>query len=165
MQGASGLDPEGVDILVAELESRGMDPALRAVIEAQTRTLTPAEVDALIHGIRHRPCPECGRSDQLLNAGVVASAKSFVVVSFYKAPIVVACPSCLKKQSQRALAVTSVLGWWGIPWGPIYSIRSLYHNTRTLSAAKRPDPSEALREYVTTYPGLATAIASAPAEA
>jgi hypothetical protein len=24
--------------------------------------------------------------------------------------------------------LTAVLGWWGIPWGPIYSIGSLYTN-------------------------------------
>ena len=26
--------------------------------------------------------------------------------------------------------LTFVLGWWGIPWGPIYSVGSLYHNLR-----------------------------------
>lgn len=26
--------------------------------------------------------------------------------------------------------ITFVFGWWGIPWGPIYSIGSLYHNLR-----------------------------------
>ena len=26
--------------------------------------------------------------------------------------------------------ITLVFGWWGIPWGPIYSIGSLYHNLR-----------------------------------
>ena len=24
--------------------------------------------------------------------------------------------------------LTLLLGWWGIPWGPIYTISSLYHN-------------------------------------
>ncbi|WP_245840625.1 hypothetical protein [Ohtaekwangia koreensis] len=24
--------------------------------------------------------------------------------------------------------MTFLLGWWGIPWGPIYSIGSLVHN-------------------------------------
>jgi len=24
--------------------------------------------------------------------------------------------------------ITLLLGWWGIPWGPIYSVGSLYHN-------------------------------------
>ncbi len=26
--------------------------------------------------------------------------------------------------------LTLVAGWWGVPWGPIYSISSLYHNMR-----------------------------------
>lgn len=26
--------------------------------------------------------------------------------------------------------ITFIFGWWGIPWGPIYSIGSLYHNLR-----------------------------------
>src|SRR5687768_9480802 len=26
--------------------------------------------------------------------------------------------------------LTLVLGWWGIPWGPIYSIGSLYNNLK-----------------------------------
>ena len=26
--------------------------------------------------------------------------------------------------------LTFVLGWWGIPWGPIYSIGSLYNNLK-----------------------------------
>jgi len=26
--------------------------------------------------------------------------------------------------------LTFFFGWWGIPWGPIYSIGSLYHNLR-----------------------------------
>ena len=24
--------------------------------------------------------------------------------------------------------ISLLLGWWGIPWGPIYTIGSLYHN-------------------------------------
>ena len=26
--------------------------------------------------------------------------------------------------------MTLILGWWGIPWGPIYSISSLYNNLK-----------------------------------
>ena len=26
--------------------------------------------------------------------------------------------------------LTLILGWWGIPWGPIYSVGSLYNNLR-----------------------------------
>lgn len=26
--------------------------------------------------------------------------------------------------------LTLMLGWWGIPWGPIYSIGAIYNNSR-----------------------------------
>lgn len=32
------------------------------------------------------------------------------------------------KYSWQYSLLTFVLGWWGIPWGPIYSIGSLYTN-------------------------------------
>jgi predicted PurR-regulated permease PerM len=32
--------------------------------------------------------------------------------------------------------VTLVFGWWGVPWGPIYTIQSLYKNMR--GGEKRP---------------------------
>ncbi|MBN1151537.1 hypothetical protein JXA84_10010 [candidate division WOR-3 bacterium] len=34
------------------------------------------------------------------------------------------------KYSFKYSLVTWLLGWWGIPWGPIFSIRSLYINNK-----------------------------------
>lgn len=31
------------------------------------------------------------------------------------------------KHSYKHVLVNSTLGWWGIPWGPIYTIGSMYH--------------------------------------
>jgi hypothetical protein len=31
-------------------------------------------------------------------------------------------------QRNRAMTTTALLGWWGIPWGPIYSIGALASN-------------------------------------
>ncbi len=28
------------------------------------------------------------------------------------------------------MAATLVLGWWGLPWGPLWTVRSMYRNTR-----------------------------------
>jgi hypothetical protein len=30
----------------------------------------------------------------------------------------------------KGLPFTLVAGWWGIPWGPIYTIQSIYNNSR-----------------------------------
>lgn len=32
------------------------------------------------------------------------------------------------KHSYKHVLTNGVLGWWGIPWGPIYTIGSLYHH-------------------------------------
>lgn len=32
------------------------------------------------------------------------------------------------KHSYKHVLVNSTLGWWGIPWGPIYTIGSMYHH-------------------------------------
>lgn len=34
------------------------------------------------------------------------------------------------KHSLSFTLLTLVLGWWGIPWGPIYSLSSLFTNLR-----------------------------------
>jgi hypothetical protein len=34
------------------------------------------------------------------------------------------------KHSYRHVLVNGALGWWGIPWGPIYTIGSIYHQVR-----------------------------------
>ncbi|MBN1620061.1 hypothetical protein JW890_05005 [candidate division WOR-3 bacterium] len=49
------------------------------------------------------------------------------------------------KYSFKYSLVTWLLGWWGIPWGPIFSFRSLYINSKggidvtkdVIEAAKR----------------------------
>jgi hypothetical protein len=28
------------------------------------------------------------------------------------------------------ILLTFVLGWWGIPWGPIYTVQSIYNNLK-----------------------------------
>jgi hypothetical protein len=38
------------------------------------------------------------------------------------------CPSCAPKRAVQASAITWMLGWWGFPWGPIWTIGALYRN-------------------------------------
>jgi hypothetical protein len=38
------------------------------------------------------------------------------------------CPSCAPKKAVHASAITWLLGWWGFPWGPIWTIGALYRN-------------------------------------
>jgi hypothetical protein len=38
------------------------------------------------------------------------------------------CPSCAPKKAIQASAITWLLGWWGFPWGPIWTIGALSKN-------------------------------------
>jgi hypothetical protein len=52
-----------------------------------------------------------------------------VLVATFRKPIQgVFCPSCAKKKAIQASAVTWLLGWWGFPWGPLWSLKVLYQN-------------------------------------
>jgi len=31
------------------------------------------------------------------------------------------------KYAWQFILISLIFGWWGIPWGPIYTIKSLYH--------------------------------------
>ncbi len=47
----------------------------------------------------------------------------------YRSPIQgIFCSGCAEKQVLRATVVTWLLGWWGFPWGPIYSVHALFRN-------------------------------------
>ena len=45
------------------------------------------------------------------------------------------CKKCAEKACFKATAYTWVLGWWGFPWGPIYTLSALFTN---LVGGKRP---------------------------
>lgn len=34
------------------------------------------------------------------------------------------------KHSYRYVLTNGILGWWGIPWGPVYTIGSVYHHMK-----------------------------------
>jgi len=71
------------------------------------------------------------------------------------------CSSCRRKEAIKWSLLTGVLGWWGIPWGPIFTFQSIFRNfkggaqnkdlnARLLSStgltlADRGETSEAIR--------------------
>lgn len=53
--------------------------------------------------------------------------------------------------------LTLVAGWWGVPWGPIYSVQSIYRNlsggkdvTKEITAAFSSSPASPAARPVTT---------------
>ncbi|AZC18565.1 J domain-containing protein [Pseudomonas sp. CMR5c] len=73
-------------------------------------------------------CSICAKVTAQPRFVVLRSVKSFIVVTLRKPIAGVYCSDCAQKQSLKASATTWLLGWWGVPWGPIYSLQALVTN-------------------------------------
>jgi hypothetical protein len=47
---------------------------------------------------------------------------SLILVTSRRTVQGVFCPSCAPKKAFQANAITWPLGWWGFPWGPIWTV-------------------------------------------
>jgi hypothetical protein len=61
---------------------------------------------------------------------------SFIVFTQYKKKIKVGCGHCLDKANENALIKSTVLGWWGLPWGIIRTPGAISTNLKS----KRTNP-------------------------
>lgn len=154
---AAGLTPEALRVLNSELAARGINSAVGRAVEAQIHSLSRRDLDLLVETVRKQPCPACGRNDHPLNGGVIADAKSFVILTTFDKHTVIACQDCRAAQAKRAALVTAVLGWWAIPWGPIRTTQALANDFRTMRQCQCGEASDALRAFVEQNPGVATA--------
>ena len=73
-------------------------------------------------------CTICAKVSAQPRVVVFRSVKSFLLVTLRKPIAGVYCSDCAQKQSLKASAITWLLGWWGFPWGPIYTLQALVTN-------------------------------------
>jgi hypothetical protein len=80
-------------------------------------------------------CSACGKVTAQPRYVIYYEIKSFILVTSRNPVQGIFCRACAEKKSLRASAVTWLLGWWGFPWGPIYSLHAILIN---LFGGKRP---------------------------
>lgn len=73
-------------------------------------------------------CSSCGKVSAQPRLAVYRSVKSLLLVTLRKPIAGVFCSECAHKKSLMASATTWLLGWWGFPWGPVYTVQALLHN-------------------------------------
>ena len=141
---AIGLRHEAITVLRDELRRRGLDPS---VIE-QLQELSVGGIESLAEQFRQLPCPRCQSSGYMVNAFRIAVAIGFIVTTSYKEEIILGCPVCVIKAAKRARLLTLLLGWWGIPFGPIHTLEALGYNSRAISEAGQREATSELLDYV-----------------
>ena len=151
---AASLRPEALEILQAEIKSRGLDNDIVNGVNAQLIDTGSIEFDNYIALIRNQPCPACNNTQQPLNAAVIGTVKSFILLTRYKKKLMIACPTCLQQANQSGTSTTALLGWWGLPWGIIRSIQALISNIKTAKKIRLAEPSDTLIAFVKTNIGI-----------
>jgi hypothetical protein len=74
-------------------------------------------------------CEKCGRTDWTLRASTFLYTVSVLVMTFRRpAGEGIYCSSCRKKEAFKWTLVSAIFGWWGFPWGPVYTFQAIGRN-------------------------------------
>jgi hypothetical protein len=87
-------------------------------------------------------CQECGKITAQARHIVFWRVTSFVLAS-HKQPVQkIYCRPCAGKEQWKSVFWTGFVGWWGIPWGPIWSVG--YGFANALGGRRNANIDEAL---------------------
>lgn len=74
-------------------------------------------------------CERCGRLDSSLRATSFIYTISVIFMTFRRGAGGIYCGSCRKKEGLKWTLVSALFGWWGFPWGPIYTLQAIGRNS------------------------------------
>jgi hypothetical protein len=148
MKDANSLRPEVLKILKFEIQKRNLSPEILNGIEIQNRKLTKDELSEYCSLIENSTCSICSSENKKLNISMIGEVVSIIVISHYDKRIKVGCSECLNKLNTNAIIKSSLLGWWGFPWGPIYTIRSYIYNYGMRLNNTSDKPNGIFKEFV-----------------
>jgi DnaJ domain len=81
-------------------------------------------------------CSCCGTITAQPRYAIFYQVTSFIAVTI-RSPIQgIFCPSCAEGKVLRGTIITWFVGWWGLPWGVLYSLHAIIHN---LLGGSKPD--------------------------
>jgi hypothetical protein len=105
------------------------DPEARARYDAAR--IAPEMPNARRQGIDPIKCSSCGAVSAQPRYVIFWCVISLIFVTSRRTMQGVFCPLCAQKRAVQASAITWLLGWWGFPWGPIWTIGALCTNLKS----------------------------------
>lgn len=85
-------------------------------------------------------CSCCGKVSAQPRYAIFFTVTSFIVQTSRSVTQGIFCSACAAKKATKATLITWALGWWGIPWGPIYTLQAIFTN---LVGGKQPPEANA----------------------
>jgi hypothetical protein len=74
-------------------------------------------------------CEKCGRVDPTLRVTVFTWVVSLLVVTYRRGWAKILCARCRTKYALLFGLQNFFMGWWGIPFGVLWTLRALWHNS------------------------------------
>ena len=101
-----------------------------------------------MHEVHRGNCPHCGRRGPI-DVHTSYRVWSALVWTQWSSRPQVSCKSCSVKRQLQDSAFCLCLGWWGIPWGFIFTPLQLWRNLAGLLGGPNPlTPSPLLDRFV-----------------
>ncbi len=130
-------DPQAHRISAEIIEAYSVigDPEKRAEYDSsqyprgQVADSKPDTSSAVPH-LEELVCQKCGVQDASLRFSVMTWVASAVFMTQRGGRGGLWCARCRTKQAAIWSTVSGLVGWWGFPWGPIYTLPALYENAR-----------------------------------
>ncbi|MEI9407652.1 J domain-containing protein [Mesorhizobium salmacidum] len=102
------------------------DPEARAEYDSSGYQASAEEV-------RHKQldpvcCSRCKQATAQPRYVVFRRVYSFILATIRTPVQGIFCASCARKEAFRSSLITMCTGWWGVPWGPIYTIGVILGN-------------------------------------
>ncbi len=97
-------------------------------------------------------CSRCGGSRNVRMRAYLICYSLIFFTSKSPAPVRPVCDSCRVTAGLPYSLLSLLFGWWGIPWGPIYTVQSIIQNFRG-GAVVPTAPPEAIKSAAEAQPG------------
>lgn len=127
-------DPSAAEITAKLNEAYSVlgDERKRALYDAWLDSLrqsdTASEPEPTRAPIPDVKCARCGRQDETLRLKLMHYVISLLLITFRRGSSGIWCDRCRAFEAAKWSFVSGILGWWGIPWGPIYTVQALFVN-------------------------------------
>jgi hypothetical protein len=130
----------------------------RARLSEAAVDITEQDVELAAMTMRSGACPICGDRSTPVEVRYRYTAISYIVFTRYKTMSQCCCLTCARKENRKAMLITFFLGWWGFPWGLLFTPTAIFSNLMAMFEMRSADePSEALlkeAKYQLAYAAL-----------
>ncbi len=99
--------------------------------------------------VHEGPCPKCEEHKESVDMHTSHRIWSLILLSSWSSKPQISCRSCGIKSQLSGFLTSSLIGWWGFPWGIIMTPIQIVKNVVGIISPPNPDiPSDKLKESV-----------------